>query len=289
MTTYNLKTGLNQNISISVLCTAIFILIIPDSLYAQLQRERADTGPDYVEIFPAPANTGLSTVYITPERNLNTTILHTFGLIDGGIEHFYGLDDGANTRLGLDYGISDRFSIGIGRMTFHKVVDVNSKIGLMKQTSDGNNPLSITLKLSSSVTTLPGIQFSDRLTYFTSVMLARKSGRISLQVSPMLTYYRRLAEDNHNTLFGIGLIGAYELNDRFSLSGELLPVINNPYDNTHTNMSFSLNIDTGGHIFQIFFTSSQWHNEPYIMANNRDRFFDGKIRFGFNIHRTFGL
>jgi hypothetical protein len=287
--THYMTTGLHQKISVSVLFTAIFMLIIQESIFAQLQRERADTGPVYVDIFPAPANTGLSTVYITPKRNLNSTILHTFGLIKGGIEHFYGLDDGANTRLGLDYGISDRFSIGIGRMTFLKVVDVNSKIGLMKQTADGNNPLSITLKVSSAVTTLPGIQFSDRLNYFTGIMFARKFHGISLQVSPMLTYYQRLSEENHNRLFGIGFIAAYELNDRFSLSGELLPVLSNRYTDTHTSMALSLNIDTGGHIFQIFFTSSQWHNEPYIMANNRDRFLDGDIRFGFNIHRTFGL
>jgi hypothetical protein len=58
---------------------------------------------------------------------------------------------------------------------------------------------------------------------------------------------------------------------------------------THNTLAAALNINTGGHIFQIFFTSSQWHGEQFVMANNRDRFFDGDFRFGFNIHRVFGL
>jgi hypothetical protein len=54
-------------------------------------------------------------------------------------------------------------------------------------------------------------------------------------------------------------------------------------------LAVALNINTGGHVFQLFLSSSQWHNEQYIMANNRDKFWKGEFRFGFNIHRVFGL
>ncbi len=285
----NIINGLCRTFIRKSLILFAFTFLCYEISDAQLQRERADTGPDYVEIFPATANAGLSTVQITPKRNLNSTILHTFGLVKNGIEHFYGLDDGANTRLGLEYGISDRFSIGLGRMTFHKVVDLNSKYGLLKQTEDGQIPLSITIKMASSVTNLSGLEFSDRLNYQAAIMLARKFHRISLQASPMITYFQRTTGQNYHRLFGIGLIAAYEINDRFSVSTELLPVLGNRNPGTHTNMALSLNIDTGGHLFQIFFTSSQWHNEPYIMANNVDQFLNGEFRFGFNIHRIFGL
>lgn len=287
--TLALTPGLFQ----SLLSRSLFILLFALSFHkpteAQLQRERADTGPHFVDIFHAPSSAGLTTVHFTPRRNLNSSVMHTFGLVKGGINQFYGLDNGANTRIGLDYGISENLSIGIGRMTFNKVVDLNSKFSIMKQTADNRNPLSISIKLSSAISTLPGIRFSDRLNYFTSLMLARKLRRFSFQISPMLAHFQHVDTSGYNRLYGLGMIAAYQFSERFSFSSELLPVIGHRNPGTHTTLSLSFNIDTGGHLFQLFFTSSQWHNEQYIMANNRDRFWDGEFRFGFNIHRVFGI
>ena len=50
-----------------------------------------------------------------------------------------------------------------------------------------------------------------------------------------------------------------------------------------------LNIETGGHVFQLFLKTSNWHTEQYMLANNTEKFFDGDIRFGFNVNRLFWL
>src|SRR5512139_2427797 len=46
---------------------------------------------------------------------LDFRILHRFGRINGGAYEFFGLDGPATVRLGLDYGITDDLTIGVGR------------------------------------------------------------------------------------------------------------------------------------------------------------------------------
>lgn len=267
------------------------IILLPDVLHGQLQRERVQTNPLVDNVFWAPTNIGLSTVRNISAKNLNTSVMHTFGLTNRGVEQFWGLDDGANTRIGLDYGFSDKFSAGIGRMTFDKVVDFRIKYNIMRQTRNNSTPVELAAKASAGITTRSGsgLEFSDRLSYFVSLMVARKFERLSLQISPMAAFFNTVPPGFQEQLYGIGIIAAYELNERFSLSAEYLPVIGERNPLTRDAMGIALNIDTGGHVFQVFLTSSQWHNEQYILANNRDPFWEGDFRFGFNINRVFGF
>lgn len=274
----------------------IFLIIgllvsLPAICNAQLERERVVTSSPVEDTFWATKNVGISTIVNPSGNDLHSSVLHTFGLVDGGIDRFFGLDDGANTRLGLIYGITDRVSIGLGRMTFQKVVDISTKINLLRQTTDRSVPLSIAVKGATGISTLSGLglEFSDRLSFFTSVMIAKKFNGFSLQVSPMYSHFNRTPGQAQEDLLGLGVLLNVELNERFALSGEYLPVFGDRNPGTDDAMALALNINTGGHVFQIFFASSQWHNEQFIMANNRDRFWEGDFRFGFNIHRVFGL
>lgn len=275
--------------SLIVIITGITFL--PGVLYGQLQRERAEANPIVDNVFWAPTNIGQTTVQNLTANNLNTSVRHTFGLTNRGIEHFWGFDDGANTRIGIDYGFSDRFSAGIGRMTFDKVVDLRAKYNILRQTESNSTPVELAVKASAGVSTRSGtgLDFNERLSYFTSVMIARKFDQLSIQVSPMAAFFNTVPAGNQDQLYGLGIVAAYELSDRFSLSAEYLPVIGERNPNTNDAMGVALNIDTGGHIFQVFLTSSQWHNEQYILANNRDAFWEGDFRFGFNINRVFGF
>jgi len=274
-----------------ITCITLTILH-PEVAEAQLQRERVVTDAPVDNVFWSGTNIGISTVRNLSANNLNSSVLHTFGLTNGGIDRFWGLDDGANTRLGLEYGINDRTSLGIGRMTFRNVVDLRGKYNVLRQTRTGSTPVELAIKAAVGINTLGGIEwdFSERLSYLTSLMVARKFNGLSLQLSPMMAHFNRVwAEGEQRQLYGLGILANIELSERFSVSAEYLPVLGDRNPGTSDAMAVALNIDTGGHIFQIFLTSSQWHNEQYIMANNRDRFWEGDFRFGFNINRMFGL
>lgn len=282
----------NQNVEgTGSLLWLLILTMIPIDVFSQIPRERAIPDRPVTMIFWAPQNIGITTVETPDAKNLNTSVVHTFGLVNGGIERFFGLDDGANTRIGLEYGITDRFSLGAGRMTLRKVVDVNTTIKILRQTESGSVPFDIAAYVSTGISTVPGqgLEFSERLSYLVLLMAARKMERFSFQLSPMVAYFKLTPGDNPRNLFGIGLVAQYEIGDRFALSAEYLPVFGDRYIGTENSMGIALNIDTGGHIFQIFFTSNRFHNEQFIMANNRDKFWEGEFRFGFNIHRMFGL
>lgn len=265
--------------------------VLPDAACAQLPRERADRDEPITNIFWANTNVGLNTVRSDPAGTMNTTVKHAFGLVEGGVETFFGMDDGANTRLGVEYALTDRFMAGIGRMTFRNVVDLSMKYNLLRQTTTGSTPIDLAVYGSAGAETLSGtgLNFSERLSYFASVMAARNFGRFSFQVSPMYGHFNRATGENRHHLFGLGVSAQYELNDRLALGAEYLPVLGERNPGTNDALGISLNIDTGGHIFQLFFTTTQWHNEQYIMARNSDRFWEGAFRFGFNIHRVFVL
>jgi hypothetical protein len=269
----------------------VLLLIYPLNADAQLQRKRVETLEETMTPFRAPVNVGISTGYAISKGNLYTTVAHTFGLLNTGIEQFFGLDQGANTRIGLDYGLTDRFSVGIGRMTFNKVVDLKSRIHIVQQSASGDNPLDLAFKISATANTTPGngFEISDRLSYLVSALIARKFDSVSIQLTPMFTHFNRVVQANLKNLYAVGVLVNYDLNQRFSISAEYLPVIGKRNSGTTNAGALALNIDTGGHVFQLYLSSSQWHNEQFIMANNRDRFLEGDFRFGFNIHRVFGL
>lgn len=277
---------------ITVVLAAIFgAMMFPIQAEAQLDRKRVVKDQPVQNIFWSARNIGISTVKNPAANNLHSSVLHTFGLVDGGIDRFFGLDDGANTRLGLIYGITDRVSLGLGRMTFQNVVDIHSKINILRQTETGSMPIDLAVKADVGISTLAGtgLDFSERLSYYGSLMIARKFDRIGIQLAPMYSHFNRTVGNNEQQLFGLGILLNAELNDRFSLSAEYLPVFGDRNPGTEDAMAVAVNINTGGHVFQIFFASSQWHNEQYIMANNRDRFWEGDFRFGFNINRVFWL
>ncbi|MDA9312942.1 DUF5777 family beta-barrel protein, partial [Vicingaceae bacterium] len=66
------------------------------------------------------------------EGSMKMIISHRFGLLNGGLYDLFGLDQ-STIRLGLDYGITDNITVGIGRSSFQKTVDGFVKAKLITQ------------------------------------------------------------------------------------------------------------------------------------------------------------
>ncbi|MDB5260820.1 MAG: hypothetical protein JWQ14_101 [Adhaeribacter sp.] len=61
-------------------------------------------------------------VQTIPAQELLFMISHRFGTLDGGAYNFFGLD-AATIRLALEYGLTDRLSVGVGRSSLEKTYD----------------------------------------------------------------------------------------------------------------------------------------------------------------------
>jgi hypothetical protein len=227
---------------------------------------------------------------------LNFIIGHRFGKINDGVYHLFGLDQ-ATIRLGLEYGFSERFSVGVGRSSFQKTYDASVKFRpIFQRAGERPFPFSIVLYSGLAINTLRWSQperanlFSSRVSYFHQVLLARKfSPDFSLQFSPTLIHRNFVATANdQNDVFAMGIGGRYRITNRFTLNGEYFYQL--PGENaraTYNSVSIGFDIDTGGHVFQLHFTNSQGMVENYFVAETLGDLFRGDIYFGFNINRVF--
>lgn len=260
--------------------------------FAQMKRERYNAAETFDTSFWTSTLYAQSTTHNLEARNLNVTIMHSFGLATTNvIRNFFGLDNPPNVRLGLDYGITNRWEMGIGRSTQLDLIDFRSKYAILRQKSDGSMPLSLSLKGDLGIITQEDRKpFRDDLSTLLSVIFSRRLNPVfALQISPMWAHYNDVNAFETNDLFSIGIGSQIHLSKRYSLVAEYFPVLGDRNPNTKNAFTLGLDIQTGGHVFQLFFTSSSWHLEQYVLAQNNDQFWAGDFRFGFNINRVFGL
>ena len=229
------------------------------------------------------------------KNNLDFIVSHRFEQVNQGFDEFFGLDAATN-RLGLEYGINDYMMVGIGRSSYEKNYDFFAKFRLLRQSIGAKNvPLSLSAfagyALRTNETT-PELSASERSSYTAQLLIARKfSDAISLQLSPTIIY-RNMPDfpDDSKSVFATGIGGRVKVTKRTSINGEYNYVFPNQIDDSYTNnLSFSYDIETGGHVFQLLFTNSFGMAERQFITQTDGSWADGDIHFGFNISRTFSF
>ena len=229
---------------------------------------------------------------------LDFIIGHRFGRINSGAYNFFGLDL-SNVRLGFDYGLTDRLNIGIGRNSFEKTYDSFLKYKLLRQqTGSRQVPVSIVAFSSIAIKTLktndPATEpdFISRLTYTYQLIIARKfSPSFSFQLLPTLVHRNAVLPDlEGNDIYALGAGGRMKLSKRLSLNAEYYYQFNRiPTSIIQNSIAIGVDIETGGHVFQLQLTNSQAMIEKGFITETTGNFFRGDIHFGFNISRTFQL
>ncbi|MGB3589944.1 MAG: DUF5777 family beta-barrel protein [Tunicatimonas sp.] len=241
------------------------------------------------------------TVETRAQGELEFLISHRFGRLNSGAYEFFGLD-AANVRLGLEYGIADFLTLGVGRNSFEKTYDSFAKIKLLRQ-SKGKRvmPFSVVSFSSAAIKTLAGSSPEEyptvaaRMYYTQQLLIARKFGSaLSLQLMPTFVHRNRIQErEGENDIYALGVGGRVKLTQRVSLNGEYYYRLNaEEYDEADLNQLFNslaigFDIETGGHVFQLHLTNSRAMIEKGFIAETNGNFFAGDIHFGFNVSRVF--
>jgi hypothetical protein len=95
---------------------------------------------------------------------------------------------------------------------------------------------------------------------------------------------------DNNSLFAAGFGGRLKLSKRTSLNVDYYYVSGlNDAHNLHNPLSIGVDIETGGHVFQLHFTNAIGMNERAFLTETTNNWGNGDIQFGFNISRTFQL
>ncbi len=231
---------------------------------------------------------------------LDLKVSHRFGTLNKGAYEWFGLDN-ATMRIGLDYGLTDRLMIGVGRSTFEKQYDGFFKVKLLRQ-SKGKKvmPVSVGFVSSLMLKTLRAVpegvkdstHFSDKLFYAYQLIIARKfSESTSLQIVPTLVHHNLVTTaSEHNDQLAMGIGGRQKISKRVSINAEyyfVLPATK--LEGTHNSLSLGFDIETGGHVFQLHFTNSTGMSERTFISETTGQWSKGDIHFGFNISRVFAI
>lgn len=228
---------------------------------------------------------------------LDLKILHRFGNISTGAYELFGLDQ-ASMRMGLDYGVNKRLMVGIGRSTFEKQYDAFFKFKLIQQqTGLKEIPVSVSMVstiIYKSLKTNPNAEYitysSDKYSYAHQLLIARKfNDYFSLQLSPTLIHYNIVATSNMpNDFKSLGISFRQRITKRVNFTTEYFYRIDK-LDGYYDPLTLGVDIETGGHVFQLHVTNSTGMTERTFINETTGSWGNGALRFGFNLTRAFTL
>ncbi len=282
----------------------LFILGNSAFLFSQdleklLEEEQKDSiGNEYVEAtFKAPRLINGHTVENPARNEMNIFISHRFGNATNGIRDFFGLDQSANIRLGVNYGLNDRLTVGIGHSRF-EFYDGFLKYKLIRQqTGKRTIPFTVCILTGIEANTAKAVydvpNFNVyRFSYSMQLLVASKlTDRLSLQLMPTMVHKNLVkTKADKNNIFAIGGGGRMKISKRVAFCFEYYHVLPNQIaENANNPLSFGFDIETGGHVFQFHLTNALGMTEKSFIDNTPYSWSNTEFVFGFNICRTFAF
>ena len=242
--------------------------------------------------FKATRIVNAQSIEMPKPRILEFVILHRFGSMANGAYDLFGMDE-AVIRFDLEYGFSDRLSIGIGRSSLNKTYDIFSKLKIVDQrTGHRSFPISLVLFTKMEIETIiKDMDMQDRYTYDVQFLLAKKLNRsLSLQLMPTFIH-RNLVEthNDHHDLISLGIGGRIKMTRRTSINFDTFFPIGKRGETYKQGWGIGYDIETGGHVFQLMVTNARGSFESEYIENASGAFEDLNLYLGFNISRAFYL
>lgn len=284
----------------SIIIFFIGVASYPQDIDDLLSEAVSENTEEVIETFKSTHIVSGHSIERMLEGQLDFRISHRFGELNTGGYNLWGLDQ-ANIHFGLDYGITDWLMVGVGRGTYEKTYDGLLKFSVLRQSKGKKNiPVSVSILTTTSYNSLKRegngtLPQWDRFSYATQLLVARKfTERISFEINP--TYvHRNLVETelDPNDVFSIGAGGRFKLTKRISFNVEYYYVFPPQRDyrslETYNPLSIGFDIETGGHVFQLYLTNSLAMIEKGFITETTGSWLDGGVHFGFNISRVFAL
>lgn len=262
------------------------------------------------------------TIETVKKNHLDFRISHRFGNVyDSDLPNpvntmgqtFLGFEGARDIRFSFDYGITENLTIGIGRSRMNHIVDGSIKWRILEQTTDFSMPISLAFFSSTGYSHDPtsviysgvikdfSTKEAHRFNYFNQLIIASKlTDWLSLEILPSYMY-RNFIKENLNTnnneydvngFFSLGIGGRLKLTKRLSFIADYFYNFAPYYQNNpkvFNPLSLGFEIETGGHVFSLFFTNAGGLIENNFIPYTTDTWTKGQVKFGFCISRTFSL
>lgn len=274
-----------------------------DDLLSEIDTVKADTKVE--SAFKSLKIVNLESTKLAAKGDFYFVVAHRFDYMKNGIDDFFGLDN-ANTQLKFLYGVSEWLTVHVSRSGFQETYDLAAKYKLVSQTK-GGFPFTLVGFNSVAINTemkkedYPNMEFTNRLSYVTQLLVSHKfDDNLTMELAP--TYFHEntvrdvytsdglpiLPNPQNNSQFAIGMGGRYKLTKRWSVNMDYAAHLNRASQSIYKNpLSIGVDLETGGHVFQMHFTNSRAMHETGFLGQTSGRWDKGEICFGFNLVRVF--
>ena len=281
-----------------------FIVFSQDDLLGELNEEIKEDRK-VISVFKSLKVVNFETTKLANKKDFYLVISHRFGSVKNGIDDLFGLDQ-AVTQFKFIYGVNEWLNIGVARSSNQKKYGVHAKYRLKYQEKNGFPVSIVGYNLITANTSLkddvyPNINFEDRLSYTSQLLISRKfNDNLSLLLAPSFIHEnlatRSFVQENgstdfydeENNQFALGFGGRYKVSKRISLNIDYGLHLNRNENSVYNNpLSIGADIETGGHVFQVHFTNAQAMFEEGFITQAQGDWLDGDFFFGFNLVRVF--
>jgi len=281
-----------------------FIIFSQDDLLGELNEEITEDRK-IISVFKSLKVVNFETTKLANKKDFYLVISHRFGSVKNGIDDLFGLDQ-AVTQFKFIYGVNEWLNIGLARSSNQKKYGVHAKYRLKYQEKNGFPVSIVGYNLITANTSLkddvyPNINFEDRLSYTSQLLISRKfNDNLSLLLAPSFIHEnlatRSFVQENgstnfydeENNQFALGFGGRYKVSKRISINVDYGLHLNRNENSVYNNpLSIGADIETGGHVFQVHFTNAQAMFEEGFITQAQGDWLDGDFFFGFNLVRVF--
>ena len=262
-----------------------------DDLLNELEEEAKEESYEQ-PAFKAMKIGNLQSTKVAGKKDFYLYVSHRFGSLKDGLTTFFGFDN-ANTKIQLVYGIHDGIQVGLSRESIRKTYASHIKGRILAQNNDF--PVNVVGYATVNVRTdlrkeqFPLLKFGDRLSYATQLLISRRfSNKFSFELAPTFVRQNLVLEpfQKHNQI-ALGFGGRMKVSKRMSINADYVYNFSRHKKSIYNNpLTFGLDIETGGHVFQLLFSNAQSTNEPGFISNAEGKWFED-VFFGFNIVRVF--
>jgi hypothetical protein len=271
----------NLKLPAAIILLTFFVSV---NLFAQEEPEPVKN------VFKGTRFINLHSANVAEKYELQMFIQHRFGDVSGGFYELFGLDE-SSSRIGFEYGLFKNFNIGIGRSSYMKTFDSFLKYRFLTQSS--TVPLTVTASVAGSFPTIKDVipeefsDFSEKASGDIQLHVARSWKSFGIQVSPGYIGTGYIPVENTSySFFTVGVGGSARLSKKVSLNIEYLHRFEDKIDYVNP-LSASVDIDTGGHLFQIMISNAQQMYDQGIITNPTGDWAEGSFYLGFNLVREF--
>jgi hypothetical protein len=192
-----------MNSKINILSFASLFLMLALGFQAFAQEEQTDTDRRPVkEVFNSSLLIDQQTNMSPYKGGLELIIHHRFGTMANGFTDLAGIYAASNIRLGFNYGITEKLSVGIGTERYNKISDLYAKYIILQQKRTGM-PVSLGFLTQIGVDGRDkavfekSYEFTNRLSYFNELIVSRKfNSKLSLQAAVSYSHFNAVGSDS---------------------------------------------------------------------------------------------